>query len=194
MSIYRLSSTSLSKLEGVNPRLVDVVKRAIELTKVDFSVLEGKRSIARQKQLVASGASQTMKSKHIDGEAVDTAAYIGARLSWEGTLYDEIADAFAQAAREQGTKIRWGGAWHIDDIAAFKGTMEQATNAYVDLRRKEGKRPFLDYGHFELNGVSQVRQPDDPGAPTNPKQPSGSGWAAFINRLRAWLGLNTRKQ
>ena len=154
--MFRLSSRSLSKLEGVDARLVTVVKRAIELTTVDFGVLEGKRTLERQKELKAKGASQTLKSKHIDadgdgaGDAVDVGAWLG-RWSWAGSLYDEIADAFAQAALEQGVKIRWGAAWHIDDITTFDGTMEEATNAYVDLRRSQGKRPFLDYGHFELN-------------------------------------------
>ena len=70
--MYKLSSRSLGKLEGVNPVLVDTVKRAIELTKVDFGVIFGVRSLETQKKLFESGRSQTMKSKHLiqpDGTA-----------------------------------------------------------------------------------------------------------------------------
>jgi uncharacterized protein YcbK (DUF882 family) len=80
---YRLSKRSLDRLQGVRPELVDVVKRAIEITKVDFAVTEGVRTVARQKELVAKGASQTMESKHIEGRAVDLVAYIGSRISWD---------------------------------------------------------------------------------------------------------------
>jgi peptidoglycan L-alanyl-D-glutamate endopeptidase CwlK len=156
MSDFKFSKRSLSALEEVDPRLVAVARRAIEITTVDFGVIEGKRTVERQTELVASGASQTMQSKHVDGRAIDIVAYIGSRISWEGTLYDEIANAFAQAAMEQNIKIRWGGAWHIGNISTFDGSMGKATNDYVDLRRSQGKRPFLDYGHFELNSLMSI--------------------------------------
>jgi len=149
--MFKLSSRSLKKLEGVNPQLVSAVKRAIELTTIDFAVTEGLRSAARQKQLVAKGASQTLKSKHITGDAIDLVAMLGSRISWELSLYDELADAMKKAAIELDVSIRWGGAWHIDDICEWKGSMEDAMNAYVDLRRSQGKRPFLDCAHFELS-------------------------------------------
>jgi peptidoglycan L-alanyl-D-glutamate endopeptidase CwlK len=91
-----------------------------------------------------------MQSKHIDGLAVDLVAYIGPRVSWELNLYDDIAEAMAQAARDLHIAIRWGGCWHIDNIAKWDGTMEEAMNAYVDLRRSQGRRPFIDGPHFEL--------------------------------------------
>ena len=95
---YKLGKRSLSKLEGIDERMASVVKYAIGVTKQDFSVICGLRTIEEQKALVAKGASQTMKSKHIDGLAVDLMAYVdGGR--WELNLYDEIADAMAEAAR-----------------------------------------------------------------------------------------------
>jgi len=149
--MFRLSNRSLSRLEGVDPSLVNVVKRAIELTKVDFGVSEGLRTIERQKELVAQGASQTMASKHIEGRAVDLVAYIGSRVSWELNLYDDIADAMRLAAIEQNAAIRWGAAWHIDNICGWNGSMENAMNDYIDLRRSQGRRPFIDAPHFELS-------------------------------------------
>lgn len=147
---FILSTRSLRNLQGVNTALVEVVKRAIQLTKVDFAVTEGLRSLARQKELVAKGASQTMASKHLTGEAVDLVAFLGGRVSWEVTLYDEIADAMQQAAREQDVPVRWGGAWTISDIRRWNGTMAAAMTQYVDDRRRAGKRPFIDAPHFEL--------------------------------------------
>lgn len=147
---FKLSQRSLSKLEGVDERLVAVVKYAIGLSAVDFGVIEGVRSINRQRELVAKGASQTMKSRHIDGEAVDLMAYVGSRASWELNLYDDIADAMKKAAIACDVGIRWGAAWTVPDIRAWDGTMEDAMNDYIDTRRSQNRRPFIDGPHFEL--------------------------------------------
>ena len=148
--MYKLSQRSLDRMEGVDERLVAVVKHAITATKTDFGVIQGLRTIEMQKALVAKGASQTMKSKHLDGLAVDLMAYIGGRGSWELNLYDDLADAMAEGANAAGCKVRWGAAWHIDSIGQYKGTMEEAMNEYIDLRRSQGRRPFIDGPHFEL--------------------------------------------
>lgn len=148
---FKLSKRSLGRLEGLDPELVAVVKRAIELTDIDFGVTQGLRTVEEQKELVAAGASKTMKSKHLTGDAVDVVAYVGSRISWEITLYDNIADAMREAAKELGVKIRWGAAWQISNIVEYTGTMQDATNDYVDLRRSQGRRPFIDAPHFERN-------------------------------------------
>jgi peptidoglycan L-alanyl-D-glutamate endopeptidase CwlK len=148
--MYKLSQRSLDRMEGVDERLVAVVKHAITSTKTDFGVIQGLRTIEMQKALVAKGASQTMKSKHLDGLAVDLMAYVEGRGSWELNLYDDLADAMAEGANAVGCKIRWGAAWHIDSIGQYKGTMEEAMNEYIDLRRSQGRRPFIDGPHFEL--------------------------------------------
>lgn len=149
--MFNLSKKSFNNLIGVNDSLVHVVYRAIELTTVDFAVIEGVRSIERQKELVAKGASQTMQSKHIEGRAVDLLAYVDGRGSWELPLYDNIADAMKSAAIEHKVSIRWGAAWNIPDIRLWSGTMEEAMNFYIKERIKLGKRPFIDAPHFELN-------------------------------------------
>lgn len=154
--MFKLSNRSLEKLEGVNPVLVDTVKRAIQLSKVDFGVIYGVRSLAEQEKLYKAGRSQTMKSRHLiqkDGtsHAVDLMAYDGSNPSWDLVMYDDIADAMKAAALKTGAKIRWGAAWQIDDITKWDGTMEEAMNAYVDLRRGQGRRPFIDGPHFQLN-------------------------------------------
>ena len=147
---FKLSERSLGRLDGVNKELVDVVLRAIQLTHVDFGVTEGVRTIDRQQELVAAGVSQTMSSRHIEGRAVDLVAYVGDRVSWELNLYDDIADAMKQAAKELVVPIRWGAAWNIPNICEWTGSMESAMNHYIDTRRSQGKRPFIDAPHFEL--------------------------------------------
>mgnify|MGYP006112269129 FL=1 len=147
---YKLGKGSLSKLEGIDERMIAVVNYAITVTKQDFSVICGMRTIEEQKVLVAKGASQTMKSKHIDGLAVDLMAYVnGGR--WELNLYDEIADAMSEGAHEVDVPIVWGAAWSVPNIARYsEGNMEDAMNSYIDLRRSQGRRPFIDGPHFEL--------------------------------------------
>ena len=147
---YKLSTKSQERLMGVEPELKEVVYEAIKVTKIDFGVIEGLRTEEKQKQLVESGASQTMKSKHLEGRAVDLMAYIGGRGSWELNVYDEIADAMKEAAVKVDVAVRWGAAWTVTDIREWEGTMEDAMNSYIDTRRSQGRRPFIDAPHFEL--------------------------------------------
>lgn len=149
MNFY-LSPRSIKRLEGVDSKLVEVVQYAITVSKIDFAVTEGVRTIARQRELLKQGATQTLKSKHLDGRAVDLMAYIGTRPSWELNLYDDIADAVKEAAIKVGVPIRWGGAWTVPDITKWSGTMQAAQDSYIDLRRKQGQRIFIDGPHFEL--------------------------------------------
>ncbi len=108
---FRLSRRSLSRLVGVHPDLVKVVKRAIEITPVDFTVLEGLRTKRRQLQLYQQGATRTMNSRHLTGHAVDLGAYVSGSVRWDWPLYYRIADAVKQAAREVSVPIEWGGDW-----------------------------------------------------------------------------------
>jgi len=146
---FKLSERSLDRLKGVDQKLVDVVKRAIDLTEIDFGVTEGLRTLSRQQELVEKGASQTLKSKHLGGRAVDLVAYIGSRVSWELAVYDDIAEAVRQAANELDVTIRWGAAWH-KNLTDTKMSAEDLMNEYIDLRRSQSRRPFIDAPHFEL--------------------------------------------
>ena len=147
---FKLSTRSLGKLEGVDRTLVDVVERAIELTKVDFGVIYGMRTLEEQEKLVAAGKSQTMKSNHLVGRAVDLMAYVDGKGVWELNVYDDLCDAMKAAAEELGTPIKWGAAWSEGDIRTYPGTAEDAMMKYIDLRRSQGRRPFIDGPHFEL--------------------------------------------
>ena len=147
---YQLSKKSLSKLEGLDERLIKVVCRAIEYTDIDFGVVQGLRTEEEQKALFKKGASKTMKSKHLEGNAVDLMAYIGGRGCWELDMYDNIAEAIKKAAIEEEVAIRWGGAWTVLDIRLWNQSMAKANMSYVKTRLHEGKRPFIDAPHFEL--------------------------------------------
>ena len=147
---FKLSQRSIDKMEGVDADLVAVTKRAIELTKIDFGVIYGMRTIQEQENLVAAGKSQTMKSKHLVGRAVDLMAYVDGKGCWELNVYDDLCDAMKEAAKELSVAIKWGAAWSEGDIRTYPGTAEDAMMAYVDLRRSQGRRPFIDGPHFEL--------------------------------------------
>ena len=106
---YVLGIRSRQRLSGVHPDLVAVVERAIQITEVDFTVLEGLRSRERQKQLVAKGASKTMNSRHLTGHAVDLAPW---PIDWNDLdRFRQVADAMKQASEELDVPVIWGGDW-----------------------------------------------------------------------------------
>jgi len=124
-----LSKTSLKRLVGVDPRLVSVVKKAAELAQPvdDFSVLEGLRSVARQRRLYAQGRTRpghivtwTMSSKHIDGKAVDLIPY---PEGWNAppSKFNKIASLMFAAAKELGVALRWGADWDRDGKPRERG-------------------------------------------------------------------------
>lgn len=108
---FKLGEKSRERLIGVHPDLTRVVERAIEITTVDFTVLEGLRTKERQEQLLKSGATTTLKSRHLTGHAVDLGAFVGGEVRWDWPLYYKIAAAVKQAAKEVGVPIEWGGSW-----------------------------------------------------------------------------------
>lgn len=106
-----LNKTSLARLKGVHPDLVKVVMRCAEISKSQFVVTEGLRTLARQRHLVAAGASQTLRSRHLTGHAVDLAAVIGGKIRWDWPLYEILAADMKRAASELKVQIEWGGDW-----------------------------------------------------------------------------------
>lgn len=107
-----LNSRSETNLRGVHADLVKVVRRAAEISPVAFTVIEGLRTVERQKQLVAQGASKTMRSRHLTGHAVDLAPHRpDGQIAFDWPLYYKIAPAMKQAAEELGVPLDWGGDW-----------------------------------------------------------------------------------
>ena len=127
---FKLSKRSFDRLIGVNEKMVSVVKRAIEISEVDFMVVEGIRTLKRQEELYAQGRTKpgkivtwTMKSKHIEGFAVDIAPVNpDGSINWNDIKrFDKMADAMFRAAKELNIKIRWGANWDQDENIREKG-------------------------------------------------------------------------
>lgn len=109
---HHLSIASLRKLEGVHPDLVRVTVRALQLSPIDFTVIEGKRNRERQAKLFKEGKSQTLDSLHLTGDAVDLGPIIDGMIPWEDkSAFEAVADAMKDAADELGVLIEWGGDW-----------------------------------------------------------------------------------
>ena len=106
---YKLGTRSMQSLSGVHPDMVAVVKRAIEITGVDFTVIEGIRNINRQRELFKAGKSTTMNSRHITGHAVDMVPW---PVDWEDLeRFEVMSEAMKAAAEELEIPIIWGGDW-----------------------------------------------------------------------------------
>jgi len=114
MKEHRFSSRSRAALAGVHPDLARVAHRALELTAQDFTITEGLRTEARQRDLVRAGASRTMRSRHLTGHAIDVVAYVPGFLSYSQSRMRVVTDAFRVAASELSIAIVLGIDWGWD--------------------------------------------------------------------------------
>lgn len=115
MNRFILGKRSTDNLQGVHPDLVQVVRRALELSPVDFTVIEGLRSRERQAELFKQGHTRTMNSRHFKndktgfGHAVDI---VPLPVDWNNPEpFHRVAAAMKKAADELGARITWGGDW-----------------------------------------------------------------------------------
>jgi len=144
---------SEANLVGVKPALASVVRLAITLTEQDFGVFEGLRSAERQRKLFDSGASRTLNSYHLTGEAVDLVPYVDGRLQWQMPLCNKIAVAMRDAGERLGVKLVWGRIWDRSLGDLVPGRLEAARAAYVErYQRLNGpeRYPLDDGPHFQL--------------------------------------------
>lgn len=111
MKHHRFSLISKMRLSQVHADLQKVFIRGLELSPIDFSIIEGMRTVKRQAQLVESGASKTMNSRHLTGHAIDIAPYVAGKIRWDWPLFFQIEPAIKQAAKELNVDIEWGGDW-----------------------------------------------------------------------------------
>lgn len=111
MSNFKFGARSLKRLEGLHCDLVKVMMHALAISDLDFTVLEGKRTLARQKQLLKEGATRTLNSRHLTGHAIDIAPLINGTVRWDWPLYNRLAKTIKKAAKEVGVTVEWGGDW-----------------------------------------------------------------------------------
>jgi peptidoglycan LD-endopeptidase CwlK len=155
-TIYMLGGTSRKKLETLLPQLRQVVERAITLTTQDFTVLETDRTLAKQKEYLAKGATRTLKSKHLIqpsgfAHAVDLGAWINNAVSWDFDAYFAIVQAMDAAATQLGVagNVRWGGIWDmvLSDFGGISTSLY--AKAIEDYKVRHAGKDFLDGPHFE---------------------------------------------
>lgn len=147
---FHFSAKSLQRLGEVHPDLQRVVKRALETSEIDFTILEGRRSSERQAQLVKQGASKTLDSRHLTGHAVDLGAIVGGQVRWDWPLYYDLASAMVRASFAEGIPIRWGGCWDKMASQLDANDIESEVSAYVARQKRAGLKAFIDGPHFEL--------------------------------------------
>lgn len=149
---FKLGKSSESELLGVHPDIVKVVRLAITLTDIDFSVHEGLRTLERQRKLYASGASRTLDSYHLTGDAVDLVPWVDGHLRWETPLCNQVAAAMHEAALRCGVRLVWGRVWDSELLELEPDRFEEERAGYVArYQRIHGMKKFpLDDGpHFQ---------------------------------------------
>ena len=108
---FKFGKRSQAKLEGVHPDLVRVMELAISRSSLDFAITEGIRTLEKQKEYLKTGASTTLRSRHLTGHAVDVAIFLGKELRWDWPLYGKLASIVKIAAVDLQIPIEWGGDW-----------------------------------------------------------------------------------
>jgi peptidoglycan L-alanyl-D-glutamate endopeptidase CwlK len=109
--MFSFSKASLEKMNGVNSKLINLMKEAIKESPYDFGITEGIRTLKRQKELFAEGKTKTLKSYHLVGKAVDIKIYVNGKITWDFKYYKEVSDHIKEVARKLGYVITWGGDW-----------------------------------------------------------------------------------
>lgn len=122
----KFSKTSKKRLSTCHNDLQLIINTAISISKIDFGVAEGHRSIEKQQQYFNEGKSKidgvTRKGKHnySPSLAVDIYAYVNGKASWNNEdlsylagLIDAVAEMLYKDAKIT-HKLRWGGNWDMD--------------------------------------------------------------------------------
>lgn len=135
--MFRFSKKSLAQLDTVDPRLKALAIQVLSVSPIDFTIVQGRRTVAQSAQNIKNGTSflsDPSKSKHVTGEAIDFAPYVDGKLDWDDReKFWTIAKLFKQEAEKMGIKVRLGADWN-------------GSGSYKD----EVQRGTFDGGHVEL--------------------------------------------
>ncbi|AUR83848.1 D-alanyl-D-alanine carboxypeptidase [Vibrio phage 1.042.O._10N.286.45.B8] len=113
---FKFSQRSIDKLSTCHEDLERVAYLALKYSPYDFGIIEGVRTIEKQREYYNAGKSKTMNSRHMENkngvsEALDIAVYVNGKITWDIKYYRKVAQAFFKAAIELNVQIRWGGLW-----------------------------------------------------------------------------------
>lgn len=135
--MFRFSKRSMDQLNTVKPQLKELAIRVLAVSPIDFTIVQGKRTLAESQRNVANGTSflkDPSKSKHITGDAIDFVPYVNGAIDWNNLEnFWTIAKLFESEAKKMGISIRLGADWN-------------GSGDYKD----EIKRGTYDGGHVEL--------------------------------------------
>lgn len=149
---FKLGAASEANLVGVHPDLVKLVRLAITITEIDFSVHDGVRTMEEQRKMVATGASRTMESYHLTGDAVDLVPYVGGKLRWEHPLCNQVAEAMHEACDRLHLRVTWGRVWDMEmaelDPEDFEGDRALYVRRYQRIHGPK-RWPLDDGPHFQ---------------------------------------------
>lgn len=120
VSGYVFSARSTSNLNEVRPALQAVASCSLQHSPVDFVVVDGGRTADEHKNNVAGGRSWIKRSKHQDGLAIDIAAYVDGKITYNPAPYYKIAEAFYYCSDALDTPITWGGEWRVQDLMHYE--------------------------------------------------------------------------
>ena len=122
--MFKFSKRSIKNMEGIDPRLKELMERSLAKSPIDFGIPEhgGKRTATVQHQLFLDGKSKCdgykILSRHQNGGAVDYFAYLNGKASWDPEHLALIAGVILSEAKEMGIKVTWGGTFGSNE---FKG-------------------------------------------------------------------------
>jgi peptidoglycan L-alanyl-D-glutamate endopeptidase CwlK len=158
--MYKLGTKSLGELTLVDPRMIQVVKRAIQITTQDFAVNDGGRTAEEQNKLFKSGATQKdgykNKSNHqcaADGfgKAVDLVPWVNGRKEFaDWNYFYPIAAAMSAASKELGIDITWGGNWY-EKMSEYGSSVADMRAAVERYKKNHPGPDFIDGPHFQLS-------------------------------------------
>lgn len=107
----KFGTRSESNLKGINPVLERLFREVIKETPIDFTVIDGLRTLKEQKEYVKNGYSKTLRSRHLTGKAVDVMALVNGKGTWDEQYYKTLSDYVKAVAKKMGIAIVWGGDW-----------------------------------------------------------------------------------
>lgn len=148
-----LSRRDVERLAGLHPMLAETVRVCYAASPLPLTVLEGVRTLDRQREYVRTGASRTLNSRHLTGHAVDLGVMDGNDVSWHWPLYYRLAIIMRQAAEVTGAVLIWGGVWDRPMTSYTRPCAEEVRlygNRWRNAHPGEVGGPLVDGPHYEL--------------------------------------------